>query len=66
MTIILLAGASAFCWVIWLVRNDIFLINLRSKLLCRYSTMEHIGSAPSLSWKKMNKTRRRSTWRVEN
>jgi hypothetical protein len=35
---LLLAGASAFCWVIWLSRNDIVFDKFPTKTFCRYFT----------------------------
>ena len=41
---LLLTGAAAICWSIWLIRNEVvFFIEVDQKLFCRFYSGEHIG-----------------------
>jgi len=41
---LLLTGAAAICWSIWLIRNEVvFFIEVDQKLFCRFYPGEHIG-----------------------
>lgn len=40
---LLLIGASAICWFIWLTRMKLYLANVDQNLFCKSFSGEHIG-----------------------
>lgn len=44
LSLLLLAGAAAFCRTLWLTRNDIIFDKCSPKTFCRSHLGEHIGS----------------------